>query len=158
MSWREKVSKTDRLRRANFLARPSAAQPSENRRRYDAGRHLQAAVAVAAWRMISQIDASQFEGEVNASAVPVLVEFFTDHCSPCEQMIPILAEIAAERPETLRVLKFDAGENPQFASKFRIPAQRLRPEARASCMGRFCHRPARQVNEKTAGNLAAAGG
>lgn len=70
--------------------------------------------------MISQIDASQFDGQVTASAVPVLVEFFTDQCYPCKQMLPILAEIAAERPETLRVFKFNAGEEPQFASKFRI--------------------------------------
>jgi thioredoxin-like negative regulator of GroEL len=72
--------------------------------------------------MITQIQASQFQGEVTNSAVPVLVEFFSDHCYHCQQLLPILAEIAAERPDTLRVFKFDAGADPQFASQFRITA------------------------------------
>ena len=70
--------------------------------------------------MISQIDASQFDAQVIASEIPVLVEFFTDRCYFCTQILPILAEIAAERAETLRIFKFDAGKEPQFASQFRI--------------------------------------
>ena len=70
--------------------------------------------------MITQIDASQFQEQVTTSAVPVLVEFFSDHCFHCQQLLPILAEIAAERPDALRVFKFDAGADPQFASQFRI--------------------------------------
>lgn len=70
--------------------------------------------------MITEIDGKQFQGEVLGSAVPVLVEFFTPHCSPCWQMLPILDEIAGERVAALKVFKFDAGENPQFASQFGI--------------------------------------
>jgi thioredoxin-like negative regulator of GroEL len=70
--------------------------------------------------MINQINASEFDKQVTASTVPVLVEFFSDHCFHCQQLLPILAEIAAERPDTLRIFKFDAGQDPQFASKFRI--------------------------------------
>ncbi|MEZ0256685.1 MAG: thioredoxin family protein, partial [Chthoniobacter sp.] len=35
---------------------------------------------------------------------------------------PILAEIAAERPDSLRIFKFDAGADPRFAAQFRIKA------------------------------------
>lgn len=70
--------------------------------------------------MITQINASQFNGQVTSSAAPVLVEFFSDHCHYCQLLLPILAEIAAERPDTLRIFKFDAGQEPQFASQFRI--------------------------------------
>lgn len=70
--------------------------------------------------MITEIDATQFEGEVLGSAAPVLVEFFTPLCAPCRQMLPILDEIAGERGGALKVVKFNAGENPQFASQFRI--------------------------------------
>jgi thioredoxin 1 len=70
--------------------------------------------------MISQTDAGKFASQVTSSTIPVLVEFFTDQCYPCKQMLPILAELAAERPETLRVFKFNAGEEPEFASQFRI--------------------------------------
>jgi thioredoxin 1 len=75
-----------------------------------------------ALRMISEIDASQFDREVRTSAEPVLVEFFTDHCHFCQEVLPILAEIATERAKTLRVFKFNAGEDPRFASQFRIAA------------------------------------
>ncbi len=70
--------------------------------------------------MITQINASQFNEQVTTSPVPVLVEFFSDHCFHCQQLLPVLAEIAAERPDTLRIFKFNAGDDPQFASKFRI--------------------------------------
>jgi thioredoxin 1 len=70
--------------------------------------------------MISQIDANQFDSQVYASDVPALVEFFSDECSHCRHMLPVLAEIASERSTALRVFKFNAGEDPQFASKFRI--------------------------------------
>jgi thioredoxin-like negative regulator of GroEL len=70
--------------------------------------------------MITQIDASQFNEQVTTSPVPVLVEFFSDHCFHCQQLLPILAEIAAERPDALRIFKFNAGDDPRFASQFRI--------------------------------------
>ena len=70
--------------------------------------------------MITQINASQFAQQVTTSAVPVLVEFFSDHCHYCQLLLPILAEIAAERPDALRIFKFDVGQEPQFASQFRI--------------------------------------
>jgi thioredoxin 1 len=70
--------------------------------------------------MIKQIDAIQFDAEVRASTVPVLIEFFSDGCSLCKQMLPLLAEIAVERAESLRVFTFDAGEDPRFAANFRI--------------------------------------
>lgn len=72
--------------------------------------------------MITQITASEFTEQVTTSTVPVLVEFFSDHCFHCQQLLPILAEIAAERPVSLRVFKFDAGADPQFAAQFRIRA------------------------------------
>jgi thioredoxin len=72
--------------------------------------------------MISKINASEFESQVVTNNTPTLVEFFADWCSPCRDMLPILSEIAAERTATLRVFKFDAGNDPEFASKFRVSA------------------------------------
>jgi thioredoxin len=72
--------------------------------------------------MISEVTANQFDQDVRASHTPVLVEFFTELCGPCQQALPILSEIATERAQTLKVLKFNAGESPEFASQFRIRA------------------------------------
>ena len=70
--------------------------------------------------MIPEIDSQQFENEVHRAATPVLVEFYSDGCNPCQQMIPILDEVAKDRADRLRVFKFNAGNDPAFASRFRI--------------------------------------
>jgi len=70
--------------------------------------------------MITEIVADQFDAEVRGSTVPVLLEFFTSDCAPCRQVLPILDEIAVERGAALKVLKFNAGDDPQFASQFRV--------------------------------------
>lgn len=72
--------------------------------------------------MIPQITVAQFDEQVTSSAVPVLVEFFTTQCGSCHQLLPLLEEIAAEREKTLRIFKFNAGDEPLFASRFRISA------------------------------------
>lgn len=72
--------------------------------------------------MITQITASQFAEQVTASKIPVLVEFFSDHCHYCQELLPVLAAIATERPDSLRIFKFDAGAEPEFASRFGIRA------------------------------------
>jgi thioredoxin len=70
--------------------------------------------------MLSLITALQFDEVVKTSTIPVLVDFFTDRCGHCRELIPILEELAAERAPSLRVVKFNAGEDPAFASQFRI--------------------------------------
>lgn len=70
--------------------------------------------------MISPVTAQHFHEIVNTGAIPVLVDFFTDRCSHCRELIPVLEDLAAERAESLRVVKFNAGEDPAFASQFRI--------------------------------------
>jgi len=70
--------------------------------------------------MISEINAGQFEQQVIASKLPVLVEFFSEYCHPCQQMLLVLAEIAKERTEKLRIFKFNAGEAPEFSSRFHV--------------------------------------
>jgi thioredoxin-like negative regulator of GroEL len=72
--------------------------------------------------MISEIDSLQFEKEVHSAVSPVLVEFYSDGCSHCQHLIPILDEVAKDRADRLRVFKFNAGNDPAFASRFRIAA------------------------------------
>lgn len=62
----------------------------------------------------------QFDEHVTSSTVPVLIEFFADHCGSCQQLLPLLAEVAAERDETLRIFRFNVADDPVFASRFRI--------------------------------------
>ncbi len=72
--------------------------------------------------MITQITAGQFAEQVTANKIPVVVDFFSDHCHFCQELLPILFAIASERPDSLRIFKFDAGAEPEFASRFGIRA------------------------------------
>ncbi len=72
--------------------------------------------------MIAEIDASQFESEVLQSPRLVMVDFFTSHCGACNAMLPILEEVAAECSTTLKIVKFNAEKEGDFAAQFRIHA------------------------------------
>jgi thioredoxin 1 len=88
---------------------------------YDASAHSQALGQRNRLRaMISEVNAAHFEQQVIASKLPVLVEFFSEYCQPCQQMLLVLAEIAKERPEKVRIFKFNAGEAPEFSSRFHV--------------------------------------
>jgi thioredoxin 1 len=63
-----------------------------------------------------------FEREVVASPVPVLVDFWGDHCPACRQIAPILDQLAEQRAGTLKVVKVHAAENAATAARYGIRA------------------------------------
>ena len=52
-----------------------------------------------------------FEEEVLRSAVPVLVDFWAPWCRPCKAIEPILAGIAADAGDRLRLVRLDIDRN-----------------------------------------------
>ena len=62
---------------------------------------------------IADVSDQSFAASVLESDVPVLVDFFGDHCPACRQIAPILREIAEERASGLKVVQIHAAENPQ---------------------------------------------
>jgi thioredoxin 1 len=69
---------------------------------------------------IFRLTESNFEREVLASEVPVLVEFWASWCPPCKMMEPTLANLADEYNERLRVAKINADQNPHAAKHYTI--------------------------------------
>ena len=65
------------------------------------------------------INKNNFQSEVMNSDKPVLLEYWAPWCAPCRMVVPIIEEIAGERPD-IKVGKINVDEQPELASEFSI--------------------------------------
>ncbi|HLM68478.1 MAG TPA: thioredoxin [Longimicrobium sp.] len=63
-----------------------------------------------------------FASEVEQSDKLTVVDFWATWCGPCRAISPILEQLAAERPDELKVAKVDVDANVQTATRFNIRA------------------------------------
>ena len=65
------------------------------------------------------INKENFEKEVVHSDRPVLLDFWAPWCGPCRMVVPIVEEIAKERPD-IKVGKVNVDEQPELAGQFDV--------------------------------------
>jgi len=60
-----------------------------------------------------------FQEEILNSDKKVLLDFWAPWCGPCRMVVPIVEEIAKERPD-IKVAKINVDENPELASQYGV--------------------------------------
>ena len=65
------------------------------------------------------INNNNFLSEVMSSEKKVLLDFWAPWCGPCRMVVPLVEEIAKERPD-IKVGKINVDENPELAKQFGV--------------------------------------
>lgn len=65
---------------------------------------------------------SSFSELLEASTLPVLVDFYANWCGPCRLMASILEQVNAQMHDRLQIVKIDSDQYPQLASQYRVEA------------------------------------
>jgi thioredoxin 1 len=69
---------------------------------------------------LTHINQDVFPTEVLQAGKPVLVNFGAVWCSPCKMLDPLVAELAGEWGEKVKVVKVDVDYNPELAMQYQV--------------------------------------
>ncbi len=71
---------------------------------------------------VSEVSDSNFEAEVLRSPVPVLVDFFGEHCGPCRMLKPVLVALAESMGDSVKIVTVDVAANERLVNDYQISA------------------------------------
>jgi len=69
-----------------------------------------------------EITNATFDAEVLESHLPVLVDFYSDHCGPCRALAPLLEVLADELAGRAKIVKINVATEESLSRDFEISA------------------------------------
>ena len=71
---------------------------------------------------IVNLTSENYATEAEGASVPVVIDFWSEHCGPCKMLAPVLDEVAEEIGDSGKVTKVDVMDQRELAMKFGIRA------------------------------------
>ena len=69
---------------------------------------------------VVELTKQNYDEEVMAAKVPVLIDFWADWCGPCKMQSPIVDAVAEEMGDQVKVCKVNVDEQPSLALNYQI--------------------------------------
>lgn len=69
---------------------------------------------------VPTISDDQFDAEVVNSDIPAVVDFGATWCGPCKKLHPVMAELAEELADKVKIVEVDVGDSPNTATKYAV--------------------------------------
>ena len=86
---------------------------------------------------IQHINGDQFESVVLQSDIPVIIDFYSDDCAPCDVLAPIFEKMAEKYDGHIKFIKIFGRRTANS------PRASMSPAARRSCFTKTAKRSAR---------------
>ena len=71
---------------------------------------------------VIEVTGDNFNDVVLQSPIPVLVDFYGDYCGPCRLLKPVLAALAEDLGDKVRIVMVDVAANEGLAKTWKIAA------------------------------------
>ena len=82
--------------------------------------HCAAPISLLKQAVPVDLDEQNFHEFVKKATLPILVDFFSPTCGPCQMMMPIVDSLAQKHSNKFIIAKVDTSRNQQIASFFNI--------------------------------------